>query len=578
MGFLCLNKDDKKNVDQNLLKEENFLRDIGLDNVYNVQTNLNVCSETFLSPNFYVSGATSLFTLNTTNSGCTTDFTTSTVNYKKCPSGYTFSAGTSGNTCYSISGITTATTSAVTVVVTQTLATYNLDVTPDFNVTFNITGDTAYTAYTGNFCYKVFPKQYFNVDGINKVLNNGSESINNCVLFSDITGNTITQRFFSGNTPNTWNEYLIRPYYTFKSTKCNPGQNFNQWGSTTQLNQFNSETDFYFMTVVNPPKPELVGPSLQPLPNYNFIQDSLLTNGIPGPQGPQAINNELNYFVLKTTPVSQNIMLFLNGVKLTEGSDYNLIYYNGLLAPPVVEISIAPIKTTDWLVANYLVGQPNPLSGPLNQWFVNTIFVTGITIDINPGYVTAINYNSTTGNQEMYLTQPINPNNAIFLTINGVEMVENQQFFKSTSIDNMIIFDKTYSNLIITGDVVSVFTVSKDSIYGGNDYGQLETNEFTANWVVPTTIPENVTSTFKLQVTLKNDSGYTSVYYEKTLPFVTGVGNYNTNVTSIGLNNDYRFRVINEAVYNGYLNNKIKTCSSSEGFFSTTSGYINNTY
>jgi hypothetical protein len=304
----------------------------------------------------------------------------------------------------------------------------------------------------------------------------------------------------------------------------------------------------------------------------------LLTNGIPGPQGPQALNNELNYFVLKTTPVSQNIMLFLNGVKLTEGSDYNLIYYNGLLAPPVVEISIAPIKSTDWLVANYLVGQPNPLSGPLNQWFVNTIFVTGITININPGYVTSINYNSTTGNQEMYLTQPINPNNAIFLTINGVEMVEDQQFFKSTSIDNMIIFDKTYSNLIITGDVVSVFTVSKDSIYGGNDYGQLETNEFTANWVVPTTIPENVTSNFKIQVTLKNDSGYTSVYYEKTLPFVTGVGNYNTKITSIGLNNDYRFKVINEAVYNGYLNNKIKTCSSSEGFFSTTSRYINNTY
>ena len=26
------------------------------------------------------------------------------------------------------------------------------------------------------------------------------------------------------------------------------------------------ETDFYFMTVVNPPKPQLVGPSLQPLP------------------------------------------------------------------------------------------------------------------------------------------------------------------------------------------------------------------------------------------------------------------------------------------------------------------------
>lgn len=578
MGFLCSNINNKKNVNQDSLKEEIFLRDIGLSNIYNVETNVNVCSEIFNGPQYYVTGATDLFVLNTANSGCTTGFTTTTSSYKKCPTGYVFSAGTSGNTCYFISGTTTATTSATTFIVTQTLATYNLSETPNFDIKFLITGDTNYTAYTGNFCYKIFSKENFNVNGDIKVLRSGSEVINNCVLFTDITGGSVTQQFFSGNTPNTWNEYLIRPFYTFKTTSCSQGQNFNQWVSTTQLNQFNSETDFYFMTVINPPKPELAGPSLEPLPNYNFIQDTLLTNGLPGPRGPQAINNELNYFTLKTTPVSQNIMLFLNGVKLTEGSDYNLIYYNGLLAPPVVKINLAPIKNSDWLVANYLVGQPNPLSGPLNQWFVNTIYVTGITVDINPGYATSINYNTTTGNQEMYLTQPIEPSNAIFLTINGVQMVENQQFFKSTSVDNKIIFDKTYTNLIVTGDVVSVFTVSKDFIYGGYDYGQLSTNEFKPNWVVSTTLPENVTSNFKVQVALKSDTGYTSVYYEKVIPFINGVGNYTSTISSIALNNDYRFRIVNEAVYTGYLNNKIKTCSSSEGFFSTTSRYINNTY
>ena len=576
MGFLCLNNNNNKNVSQESLTEENFLRDIGLNNVYNVQTNINVCSEVFNGPEYYVSGATKLTVLSTTSTGCTTGFTTNTYTNLTCPSGYKLSAGT--NYCYFITGATTATTTATTVVVTENLAIYNLDYTPNFDVSFKITGDTSFTAYTGSFCYKIFPKKYFDVNPPVKLLTNGSESFNVCVPFSNITGFSVTQQFLSGNTSKTWNEYLIRPYYTFKSKDCNKGQNYNTWTSSAQLNQFNNETDFYFMTVINPPKPELAGPTLPSLPSYNFIQDTLLINGISGPQGPQAINNQLNYFVLKSTPVSQNIMLFLNGVKLTEGSDYNLIYYNGLLAPPVVEISVAPIKSTDWLVANYLVGPPNPLSGPLNQWFVNTIYVTGITTNINPGYTTSINYNSTTGNQEMYLTQPIDPNNAIFLTINGVEMVENQQFFKSTSIDNMIIFDKTYANLILTGDVVSVFTVSKDFIYGGYDYGQLSSNEFTANWVVPTSLPQNVTSNFKVQVALKSDSGYTSVYYEKTLPFVNGVGNYTSTVTSIALNNDYRFRVINEATYNAYLNNKIKTCSSSEGFFSTTSRYINNTY
>lgn len=575
MGFLCLNLDSQLEVPETTQQNQNEARDLGLDNVFTVNTEINFCIESFTGPQYYVTGATKLNSL-TPNSGCTTGFTSSFSNVLTCPSGYTVSAGTAF--CYYVSGVTTATTSAITLSLGNTLATYNLDYTPDFDVRFIFTGNTDFTGYTGNFCYKIYPKQYFKVSPPISIFLPGQESISTCIPFEEITGLTATQNFsISSNIPKTWNEYLIRPYYTFESAVCNPGQSYNMWDITTQTNLFNNNTDYYFMTVVNPPTPILQGPELPPRQEINFIQDILLSNGLPGPQGPQAINNQLNYFVLRDLPVSQNIMLFLNGVKLTEGADYNLIFYNGLLAPPVVEITIAPIKITDWLVANYLVGPPNPLSGQLNQWFVNTIFVSTITTDVNPGFVASINYNSVTGNQEMFLTQPFDPTNAIFLTINGVEMVENQQFFKSTTVNNKIIFDPAYMNPIVIGDVVSVFTVSSSIVPILSNYGQLSTNQFTASWSVPTTISSNVVSNFRLQMALQSDSGYTSVIYQTTLPFVSGVANYAHTITSIPLNNDYRFRVINEAVYTGYLNNKIKTCSFAEGFFSTTSRLINNT-
>jgi hypothetical protein len=570
MGFLCLNTKNKQNVPLETQEAEIVLRDIGLSNVYNVNTEVNLCLESFIGPQYYTSGITKLNTL-TPNTACTTGFVYNVLNFLTCPTGYTISAGTTF--CYYVSGSTTATTTATTNVIITDLANYNLDYTPNFNFKFIFTGDTSFTSYTGNFCYKIFPKQFFKDSSPISPLLPGQEFINKCIPFNEITGLTVTQSFSAfNNISKNWNEYLVRPYYTFNSKTC------NTWNSTNQTNLFNNNTDYYFATTINPPTPVLSGPAEGPRQEYNFLQDVLLANGLPGPQGPQAINNQLNYFLLRELPVSQNIMLFLNGVKLTEGSDYILIYYNGLLSPPVVEINIAPIKSTDWLVANYLVGPPNPLGGALNQWFVDTLLVTTITTDTNPGYVLAMNYNTITGNQEMYLTQPIDPDNAVFLTVNGVQMVEGQQFFKSTSIDNMLIFDNTYTNPIVIGDVVSVFTVSKNAVLTSNDYGEIPTNQFTINWTVPTTIPTNVTSNFKVEVALKSDSGYTSVYYQKTLPFISGVGDYSTTITSIALNNNYRFRVINEAVYAAYLNNKIKTCAHSEGFFSTTSRLINNTY
>ena len=125
--------------------------------------------------------------------------------------------------------------------------------------------------------------------------------------------------------PKIWAQYLIRPYYNFYSKDCSSGLYFSQWDSTTQLNVFNPNTDYYFITVVDPPVPQLSGPGIPPTSNYNFIQDILLADGKTGILGQQAtVNNVINYFILKSVPAS-DIIVFLNGVRMTQGYDYNII-------------------------------------------------------------------------------------------------------------------------------------------------------------------------------------------------------------------------------------------------------------
>lgn len=537
MGFLCSDEESKKKVPIKDLADVITSRDLGLNNVYNLNPNVNVCSETFLSPQYYVTGATSNVAL-----------------------------GMSGTTPVSLSltGCTTGST-----------AVYNLNYTPNFNIKFFLTGNTEYTGYTGSLCYNIFNQNKFNTTKSNDVLTRSTSILRNCAPYKFIpTGFTITQNFEEGRLPKTWSQYLIRPYYTFVSKTCNEGVLFNTWDSTTQENTF-SKGDYYFVTVVDPPTPILASPKDEPIPQYNFVQDLLLKNGISGPQGPQAINGILNYFILKYRPVDYNsIMVFVNGVRLTNGYDYTFIS-RGFTVPPIIVFNF-PLNGTDWVVANYMAGTADTtLNVDFSKYFVNTLVVQNITVDTNPGYIVTLNNNTITGKQEFYCSQPISKDDAIIVFVNGVELVQNQQFFLSTSQDNKIIFNNLAP--IVLGDVISIFAVSPNFIFGGNNYGSLDKNEFSVQWGSVPELPENVSGKFIVQIFDNNDITNTVLYQQQT-NFVEGLTNYVLTFNSLAVNIYYRFRVTFETTYTTYLNNQITTCSYAEGYFDTVNEYINNTY
>jgi hypothetical protein len=142
MGFLCTNKNIQKEVNQVDLFNQEESRNLGLSNIYNLNPEINFCSEIFLNPEFYLSGTSKLYSgYTSTLTGCTTGYT----------------------------GI------------------YNLDYTPEFSINYLLTGGTSYTGYTGSFCYKMYSDKFFNTLINGNLLKEGSEIINECIPFSSIT-------------------------------------------------------------------------------------------------------------------------------------------------------------------------------------------------------------------------------------------------------------------------------------------------------------------------------------------------------------------------------------------------------
>ena len=536
MGFLCINKEGKTIVSQEVIQETTFLQRAGLDNVNLLNPEIGVCREVFHSPEFYVDGATKLV------SGLTS----------------------------SLSACTTGTTSI-----------YNLTYTPNFNVNFYITGGTDYTGYTGSFCYKIFSNDKWVTSFPITGLKPGSEIINACTAFSAITcplppcTDVVTQQFLEGGLPLTWAEYLIRPYYSFKTKECS-NLVYNTWDGTVQLNTFLPESDYYFMTVTNPATPRLNPPGGTSHPNYTLITDRLLVNGVSSPRGPSSINNTLNYFLLSSIPSDGSIMLFLNGVRLSQDLDFKLIT-QGYGVPPMVEIK-EEIVGTDVLIATYVTGVPSSWSGNFGVYFIDTILFDSLVTDPTPAYRTSgdnsLAYNSITGKLEFYTSLPLDSKFAITLSVNGVTMVQDIQYFISTSFPGRIIFNSDNLQIKI-GDVISVLAVSQD-MGDGNNYGTLKTNEFLAQWSVPPQFTNSkVTGRFIVQA-FNLDSGL--LMNQNVVPFVDGQANYESKFSNLSVGINFSFRVTFETTYVGYLNNTVITCSFAEGYFDTNNDYIKNTY
>lgn len=532
MGFLCNKKEEEKIVSLTLIEETKLLSDLGLNNIYNVNPSVDFCAEIFRSPEFVVSGAVELVSGLTTNlTGCTTGAT----------------------------------------------AVYNFDYTPDFNISLIITGGTDYTGYTGSLCYKLFDGNRFTDSrvGLTSLTN---ERLNSCITFSAITSTTINTSFIQGSLPNSWGEYLMRFYYIFTSKECNVGSVFNTWYNTVQINTPQTD-DKYFMTVVNPPDPILPLPGGKVLPNYVLVSEKLLYDGVSTQMSFQAINGNLNYWILGGYPLNNEVLLTVNGVTLKQGTssadgDFRVID-NGWGVPKVIEVygpieNTSPVKPSDIVVATYINAQPNTWPMNFERYFMDSILVDGFTYDAPDQYRTpgdnTINICTTCAvtMEQMFTTKPINDDYSVKVYVNGVALTEDREYFLS-SFDGRINFNPEFVTLKV-GDIVAILAYSKYD-NGDYDYGTIDSTDFNVEWSINEKLPENVSGYFTVR--LYNDETNLLLFQNPIVPYSSDQVNYSSLFTNLSVNVKYKIEVEFKVTYNAKMNNNVSTCSFAYGYFNT---------
>lgn len=521
MGFLCKIKEEK-------YLDKSLDRDLGLSNIYNVNTNTNFCFETFNGPTYYLSGATKPIT--GTTSPC---------------------SGTPTN-CYAV---------------------YNLSEVDDINLIFNFTGSTDYTGYTGDFCYKLFNRNYFNLGeqditkllDTNNLLNPNVVTHQECFTFSGITSNTINENITLGEIPKANTDYMLRSYYKFSPKECSQKE-INTWDSSLQFQSFNFHQDWYFITVTNPDAPQINPTIPQSIDEVRIVQER-----ITGIQYQDA-------YQLANIPLDFKVNLYVNGVLLTNGLDYIVDTSLFPQANPILKILSGEVDGKDIINIIYLVGPQSSMTvqgKAKNDLFeIESFLVTGFTNSVTASTTNIVNTNPTKGTQEVFLKYDFDPNSNILMSINGTNLVEDVEFYKSSTSPNKLIMNPNF--VTIKKDDILSFWYFKIRLKEDNNLGTLDKNNILLQWQVnPLSGNRNYTSGFfTLEVTETSDTNWVSLFLSENIDYDFDEIVYTYDVTDLEVNKDYKFRVIYNKVYKNILEEDIITSSEVVGYFNTKNDKI----
>jgi hypothetical protein len=496
-------------------------RDIGLSNIFNVNTSVTPCIEDYTSPTYTMSGACAVTTTGLTiTSDCI----------------------------------------------------HNLSDIDSFDITFDFTGSTQYTGYTGEFCYTL-------IGELNTPLFN-----QRCISYGDITGsswtNTITKyddlRFID-------NEYRIRTWDKFKTKECIvTGETIDRiiiGGSnpstltidTSNYGPIDLDKDWYISTIKNPTKP-----------NLDFIPQNALENLVFRNEQLTSTINGASQFTLNHNPVGGVVVLSVNGITVNSNDytiDGTLVTMNGGIT----------MESTDVITAYY--NSSSVSAGDLllleERAQLEMFSVTGIVTGVTATTTNIVNYNPDSNRLEVFLQQDIDPATSPTVTINGIDIVYEVDVFKSNVVDNKLVFNTGVP--IQVGDIISIYYYYT-GVNNPGDLGKLRIDTPEISWTAPinelptlspTQVFQQSNGIFVVEITDKLDTGYTSIIKSGTTNYNNNTSGYNLVVgpiTSTSVDDYiYRIRFIKNYSTSIIPNTYTTESISDNGSFRLDWDYISNT-
>lgn len=348
----------------------------------------------------------------------------------------------------------------------------------------------------------------------------------------DVVGSAYTTNLpISAVSPD--NEYLIKPYFNFES--CTEFlnalgvrySNRNLYGTEYLL--YNDGFDYY-ISVSYPAGIPILTISTGPV-------GSTFGGLVVYTQFP-TVEKQTNFTLQNTIG---EVMVNLNGVTLAPNYDFTV-------SGGIVTIS-AGTELTDVVTFVHSIGGED-LTGLNNDLIIVPVIVSGVT---NGQGTNNVYYNTTEGKYEVYSSVDIASSSDVVVTLNGVTLANNIDYYKSTSNDRRIILE----GVILTNDVINLY------YFGNASYvGQIYTNTPEIGWYIEH-LPTLVNGQFTLE--LSTGDTFTNISYSSVTDYEVGVGIYSDNLIISGdVGTQYYYRVKNEKFYQPITGNTIDTIAYSE--------------
>ena len=224
---------------------------------------------------------------------------------------------------------------------------------------------------------------------------------------------------------------------------------------------YQSYKDFHFISFTKADVPIMESgnnETNQPVGSIN-VQSSILSGD----------NSEI---IMPNT--TSSFIISLNGITLAENLDYKIstVSTSGTSLNPIKILELSG-ETVDGDILTYgLINSGNEKNISFDNYIIETPIISGGT---NNQGNNSVYYNTNTGRYELYTKYDIKENNDIILTLNGVTLANNIDYFLSNTNKKRIIL----MGSLIMGDIINIFYND-----GGPKVGDLYNETLNVSWSI----------------------------------------------------------------------------------------------
>jgi len=336
---------------------------------------------------------------------------------------------------------------------------------------------------------------------------------------------------------NVDGDYLVKGYYNYDicteiSSLLKLKRNTAQYKSGDNYSLYKKDRDFHFVTFT---KAEI--PFLNPSQTLSPILDAFTVNSF-------LVNVPQTEYNIDTA--TSDYLISLNGITLAKNLDY-IISSNTLTT--VLKLSASTVPG-DIITYAYLNSPANSSSIRLDVFDITSPIVSGLTDNQASNDVY---YNTIQGKYEIYTSVIPNNSNDIVLTLNGVTLANNIDYYLSTSNSKRLILN---GNLVI-GDILNLYYISNTDAQG-----DITTTSIDVSWSIQTS-PQSVNGEFIVEIS--DDKDFSNIIVTGKTDYLIGSTSYNKKLNLVGSAGDIQYyRVKNIKKYEDICNNLIETNAYSE--------------